>query len=53
MDFHENRVLNIFRKSVEKIKFLLKSDKNSDSLNEDQYVFYSTSRSVILRIRNA
>jgi hypothetical protein len=28
-DFHENWYLNIFRKSVEKIQALLKSDKNN------------------------
>jgi hypothetical protein len=28
-DFHENSYLSIFRKSVEKIQLLLKSDKNN------------------------
>jgi hypothetical protein len=35
MDFRDTLYLSIFRKTVEKIQFLLKSDKETDTLNED------------------
>jgi hypothetical protein len=40
-DFYEIWYLRIFRKSVEKIQILLKSDKNKGYLHEDQYTFLS------------
>jgi hypothetical protein len=38
-DFDEILHLNIFRKTVEKIKVSLKSDKKKGALHEDQYTF--------------
>ena len=51
-DFHEIRYLNILRKSVEKIRAPLQSDKKSDTLHEDQYTFLIISRLILLRMRN-
>jgi len=50
-DFHKIWYLRIFRKSVHKIKFSLKSDMNK-RWNEDQYTFLIISRSFLLRMRN-
>ena len=50
--FHEIWHLNIFRRSVRKIQFSLKSDKISGTLHEDQFKFLIISRSVLLRMRN-
>ena len=45
--------LNLFfGKSAEKMKGLLKSDKNNGTLHEDQHTFFIVSRSVLLRMRN-
>jgi hypothetical protein len=44
--------MSIFRKYVEKIKFLFESDKNNESLREDIYTFFIISRSFPLRTRN-
>ena len=51
-DLHEMLYFSIFRKSVEKIQGLLKSDKNISTLHEDQYTFLIISLSFLLRIRN-
>jgi len=51
-DFHEKWCLSIFRKSVEKTKFSLKSDKHNGTLHEDQYIFFIISRSVLRRMKN-
>ena len=53
--FSQNFILRkffFFRKSVEKIKLLLKSDKNNGTLHEDLCTFLILSRSVLLRMRN-
>jgi len=44
--------LSIFRNSGEKIQVSLKSDKNKEFLQLDQYTFLIISRSVLLRMRN-
>ena len=41
-----------FRKSVEKIQGSLKSEKNSGALDEQQHIFWITSRSFLLKMRN-
>jgi len=51
-DFHGNRFLDIFRKSVEKIKIYQNRTRIADNLHEDQYTFSITPHSVILRTRN-
>ena len=43
-DFHEILYVRVFRKSVEKILFLLKSDKKNDTLHEDLCTFMIMSR---------
>ena len=40
-DFHENRCLRIFRKSVGKVGFPLKSEENKGNLHEDQHIFFN------------
>jgi hypothetical protein len=42
--FHEILCQSIFRKSVGKIQFSFKSDKNNGYLHEDQYTFMIISR---------
>ena len=49
-DFHEIGYLSNFRKSIDKIQFFLKSDKNNGYLSEDQCTFLIVLRSVILRM---
>ena len=39
-------------KTVEKIQFSLKSDKNNGTLHEDQYTFLIISHSFLLRMRD-
>jgi hypothetical protein len=51
-DFYEILYLSIFRNSVDKIKFSLKSDRNNGTLHEDLCAFMIISRSVLLRMRN-
>jgi hypothetical protein len=51
-DFYEIWYLRIFRKSVKKIQVLLKSDKKTGTLHEDQYIFFVISRSFLLRMSN-
>jgi len=51
-DFNDISFLMIFRKYVEKIHFLLKSDKNKGYLHEDISTFMIISRSILLRMRN-
>ena len=51
MYFHEIRHLSIFRKYLEKIPVLLKSDKNSGAVRED-LCKYTVSRCIIFRMRN-
>jgi len=48
----ETGYLSIFRKSAEKIKLLLKHDKDNGTLNADQCAFVTVSCSVLLRMRN-
>jgi hypothetical protein len=48
--FHEIRYLGIFRKSLEKIPILLKSDKNSGAVREDLCKCI-ISRRILLRMR--
>ena len=43
--------MSIFRKCAVKIQVSLKSDKNNGTLHEDQYTFFITSRSNLLRIK--
>ena len=51
--FHEILQSNIFRKSVHKIQVSLKSDKNNEYCTwRPIYIFFITSRSVFLRLRN-
>jgi hypothetical protein len=45
-------ILNIFRKSVEKIEVSLKSDNNNGTLHEDLCTFMVISRWILLRMRN-
>jgi len=49
-DFHEIGYLSNFRKSVDKIKFFLKSEKNNGYLSEAQCTFLIILRSIILRM---
>jgi hypothetical protein len=51
-DFHKISCLNIFPKSLEKIKVSLKSDKNNGTLYEYQHIFMIISHSFLLRMRN-
>ena len=52
-DFHEIWYLSIFRKTAEKIKVSLKSDKNnSGTLHEDQHTFLIISRPLLLEMIN-
>ena len=51
-NFHTILYLSIFRNSGEKIQVSLKSDKNKEFLQLDQYTFLIISRSVLLRMRN-
>jgi hypothetical protein len=52
-DFHEIWNLAIFRRSVEKVKVQLKSDKNNRHITWRLiYVFFIVSRSHLLRMRN-
>jgi len=44
--------LKIFRKSVEKLQVLLKSEKNNEYFAWIQYTFLIISRSVLLRTKN-
>ena len=50
-DFHEIWYVSIFRKCAMKIQVSLKSDNNNGTLHEDQYTFFITSRSNLLRIK--
>ena len=50
-DFHEIWNVSIFRKCAVKIQVPLKSDKNKGTLHEDQYTFFITSRSNLLKIK--
>jgi len=43
--------LNIFRKFVEKLKLHYNQTRITGTLHEDQYIFITTSRSVLLRMR--
>jgi len=45
--------VSIFRKCALKIQVPLKSDKNNGTLHEDQYTFFITSRSNLLRIKTS
>jgi hypothetical protein len=47
-----NLIFEFFRKSIEKIQVLLKTDKNNRCFNEDRYTFVIISRPVILRMKN-
>ena len=49
--FREILYLSIFRKCVEKIHVLLKSDKNTGILHENEYTFKITSRSFVENIK--
>ena len=51
-DFHGIWYLNIFRKPFDKILFFLKSNNNNGTSHADQYTFFITSRSFLLRMRN-
>jgi hypothetical protein len=51
-DFHEILYLSIFRRSVEKVKVLLKSDKHKCTLHEDVCTFVVVSRWILLRTIN-
>ena len=50
-DFHEIWHVRIFWKYALKIQVLLKCDNNNGTLHEDQYTFFITSRSNLLRIK--
>jgi hypothetical protein len=50
-DFHENRYLSIFKKSVEKIQDSLKHDKNNVTVREDKFTFMIYVASVLLRMK--
>jgi len=52
MDFHEIRYFMIFRKSVDKITFLLIPDKNDGILHEGLCTFRVISRRNFLTMRN-
>jgi hypothetical protein len=52
MDFHKILYSSIFRKSVGKIQLSLKSDKITDTLQEDLSIFTIIIRLVLLRMRN-
>jgi hypothetical protein len=51
-DFHEIWYLRIFRKSVEKIQFLSKSDNNKGYFTWRQFYIFIISGSFLLRMRN-
>ena len=52
-DFHESRRLSIFRKSVEKIQFSLKCDRNNGYFRwRSIYIYLYHTLSVLLRMRN-
>jgi hypothetical protein len=51
-DFREIWYLSIFRKSVENIQISLKLTSLTVNLHEDQYIFMTKSRPVILILRN-
>jgi hypothetical protein len=51
-DFHKILYLNIFRKSVEKIKFFLKSGNITCTLPGDLCTFMMISRWILLRMKN-
>jgi len=51
-NFYEIWYFSIFRKSVEKIEFSLKSERKMGTLLEDQHIFLIISRSPLLRVRN-
>ena len=52
-DFHEIWYLGIFRNICrQKLKFLLKSDKNNGYYKHIKYAFMITSRSVLFRMKN-
>jgi hypothetical protein len=51
-DFHGILYLNVFRKSVEKSNFSLKSDKNNGYFTRRSPDFLIISHSVLLRMRN-
>jgi len=51
-DFHEIWNLNIFRKSVMKIRVSLKSDQNNGTSHADRHTFLNTSRSILLRVQS-
>ena len=44
--------LRIFQNSVDKIQVSLKYDRITGTLHEDQYIFFTISRSFLLRMRN-
>jgi len=44
--------LNIFRKTVEKITLYLNRARITGTLHEDQYTFFTTSRRILLRMKN-
>jgi len=46
-------MLMFYRLSLEKIRVLFKLEKNNGTLHEDQYTFFTLSRSFLLRMRNA
>ena len=52
MEFYETLYMRIFRKYVEKIRVSLRSEKKTDTLHEDQYIFFIISRSFLLRMWN-
>jgi len=45
-------ILSMLRKYVEKIQVALKCYKNNGTLHEDQYTFFITSLSILLKIIN-
>jgi hypothetical protein len=51
-DFDEIWYLRLFRKSVEKTKVSLQSDKNNGHFHKDVFTFMTTSRWILLRMRN-
>jgi hypothetical protein len=51
-EFHEICYFIIFRKPVEKIQLLLKSNKNNSTLHDDVHIFVIISRWILLRMRN-
>ena len=51
-DFDEIWYLRLFRKSVEKTQVSLQSDNNNGHIHKDVFTFMTTSRWILLRMRN-